>query len=222
MVIHGDIEMFERLLRSIYTPQNIYCVHIDRKSPHTFHQAVQAIASCFDNVFVASKLEPVVYASWSRVQADLNCMEDLLNSTVEWKYLINTCGTDFPIKTNAEIVTSLKSLNGKNSMESEPSPGAKKLRWEYRFEVTDRIVQTSVIRTYKRKTLPPIRIPMYLGSAYVVVTRDFVKYIHENVEIQKFFRSAEDTYHPDEHVWATINCMPEVPGSIPYNTKFDV
>lgn len=51
----------------------------------------------------------------------------LAQSSVPWKYLLNTCGTDFPIKTNAEMVLALKMLNGKNSMESEIPSEYKKL-----------------------------------------------------------------------------------------------
>ena len=71
MVIHQQIEMFERLLRATYAPQNVYCIHVDLKSPPSFTEAVEAIISCFPNVFMASKRESIVYASWSRVQADL-------------------------------------------------------------------------------------------------------------------------------------------------------
>ncbi|XP_024912105.1 beta-1,3-galactosyl-O-glycosyl-glycoprotein beta-1,6-N-acetylglucosaminyltransferase 3-like [Cynoglossus semilaevis] len=176
IVIHEKIEMFERLLRSIYAPQNVYCVHVDQKSPEEFHKAVAAIVACFPNVFIASKLENVVYASWTRVQADLNCMEDLLKSSVKWKYLLNTCGTDFPIKTNGEIVQALKTLNGRNSMESERTPDFKKPRWQYHHEVTDTI---------------------------------------------KFIEWEKDTYSPDEHMWATFQRMPSVPGSVPANIKYD-
>ncbi|XP_072255187.1 beta-1,3-galactosyl-O-glycosyl-glycoprotein beta-1,6-N-acetylglucosaminyltransferase 3-like [Pyxicephalus adspersus] len=216
MVIHNDIEMFERLLRSIYAPQNIYCVHVDRKSPDTFHQAVRAIASCFDNVFVASKLESVVYASWSRVQADINCMEDLLNSTVEWKYLINTCGADFPLKTNAEIVTALKSLREKNSMESEAPPAHKKARWEYHFEVKDNIARTDV-----RKGPPPLNVPIYSGNAYVVLTREFVKSLFDLDFARDFMNWAKDTYSPDEFLWASLHRVPWIPGSFPQHRKYD-
>ncbi|XP_073474982.1 beta-1,3-galactosyl-O-glycosyl-glycoprotein beta-1,6-N-acetylglucosaminyltransferase 3-like [Aquarana catesbeiana] len=216
MVIHGDIELFERLLRSIYTPQNIYCVHVDRKSPDIFHQAVQAIASCFDNVFVASKLERVVYASWSRVQADLNCMEDLLNSTVEWKYLINTCGADFPLKTNAEIVTALKLLKGKNNMESEQPPEHKKVRWEYHYNVTDYITKTGV-----RKNPPPLNVPIFSGNAYIVVTREFVKSLFKTDFAREFMDWAKDTYSPDEFLWATLHRVPWMPGSVPQHRKYD-
>ncbi|XP_071201618.1 uncharacterized protein [Salvelinus alpinus] len=144
MVVHEKIEMFERLLRAVYTPQNVYCVHVDQKSSEEFKTAVKAIVTCFTNVFVASKTESVVYASWSRVQADLNCMKDLLKSPVQWRYLLNTCGTDFPIKTNAEMVQSLKLLNGRNSMESETTVDYKKRRWQYQHNITNNIVVRTV------------------------------------------------------------------------------
>ncbi|XP_009080455.1 PREDICTED: beta-1,3-galactosyl-O-glycosyl-glycoprotein beta-1,6-N-acetylglucosaminyltransferase 3, partial [Acanthisitta chloris] len=206
MVIHNKIEMFERLLRSLYAPQNIYCVHIDSKSPAEFQEAVRAIAGCFPNVFVASRLESVVYASWSRLQADLNCMQDLLQSPVPWRYILNTCGTDFPIKTNAEIVRALKVLQGRNSMESEKPSAAKQGRWQYHHEVGN-----VISRTAQKKQPPPHNYPMFTGNAYIVVTRDFVQHIFENPTAQKFLEWAKDTYSPDEHVWATLNRMPGVP-----------
>lgn len=217
MVIHDKIEMFERLLRAVYAPQNIYCVHVDQKSPEEFQRAVESIISCFPNVFLATKLEHVVYASWSRVQADLNCMKDLLNSHIQWRYLLNTCGTDFPIKTNAEMVKTLKALNGRNSMESEVTSGHKKARWQYHHNVTNTVTRTNV-----QKSPPPISSPMFSGNAYFVVTRDFVKHVIQDGEIQKFLEWEMDTFSPDEHLWATLQRMPSVPGSVPANIKYDV
>ncbi|XP_058523963.1 N-acetyllactosaminide beta-1,6-N-acetylglucosaminyl-transferase-like [Ochotona princeps] len=115
MVIHKDFDTFERLFRAIYTPQNVYCVHVDRKASSEFQLSVSRLLSCFQNAFLASKLEPVVYGGISRLQADLNCMKDLVASTVPWKYLINTCGQDFPLKTNREIIQHLKGFKGKTS-----------------------------------------------------------------------------------------------------------
>ncbi|XP_067292534.1 beta-1,3-galactosyl-O-glycosyl-glycoprotein beta-1,6-N-acetylglucosaminyltransferase 3-like [Pseudorasbora parva] len=215
MVIHEKIEMFERLLRAIYTPDNVYCVHMDQTSPEIFQEAVRAIVSCLPNVFVASKLENVIYASWSRVQADINCMQDLLKSPVQWRYLLNTCGTDFPIKTNAEIVASLKYLNGKNSMESE-AVESKNWRWQYHHNVTNVVTRTDV-----RKSPPPIKSPMFSGNAYFVVSREFVEYIFKSKEIQDFMEWEKDTFSPDEHMWATLQRIPSVPGSNPPNRKYE-
>ncbi|XP_042563359.1 beta-1,3-galactosyl-O-glycosyl-glycoprotein beta-1,6-N-acetylglucosaminyltransferase 3-like [Clupea harengus] len=218
MVIHEKIEMFERLLRAVYTPQNVYCVHVDKKSPENFMKAAEAIVSCFPNVFVASKLERVVYATWSRVQADLNCMNDLLNSTVEWKYLINTCGTDFPIKTNTEMVRALQVLNGWNSLESEATPEYKKARWEYHHNVTE----SGVIRTGIKKSPPPISSPMFSGNAYFVLSREFVEHLFKSPEAKALLEWAKDTYSPDEHLWASLQRMPGMPGSSPSNNKYDM
>ncbi|XP_067236488.1 beta-1,3-galactosyl-O-glycosyl-glycoprotein beta-1,6-N-acetylglucosaminyltransferase 3-like [Chanodichthys erythropterus] len=215
MVIHEKIEMFERLLRAIYTPDNVYCVHVDQRSPEIFKEAVKAIVSCLTNVFVASKLENVIYASWSRVQADINCMQDLLKSPVQWRYLLNTCGTDFPIKTNAEIVESLKYLNGRNSMESE-AVDSKKGRWQYHHNVTNVVTRTNV-----KKSPPPIKSPMFAGNAYFVVSREFVNHIFKSKEVQEFMEWEKDTYSPDEHMWATLQRMPSVPGSNPSNRKYE-
>ncbi|NXS24629.1 GCNT3 acetylglucosaminyltransferase, partial [Mystacornis crossleyi] len=217
MVIHHKIDMFERLLRSVYAPQNVYCVHVDSKSPAAFQEAVRAIAACFPNVFVASRLESVVYASWSRLQADLNCMQDLLQSPVPWRYLINTCGTDFPIKTNAEMVRALHVLQGQNNMESEKPPAYKQARWQYHYEVGK-----DIVRTNQKKVPPPHSYPMFAGSAYIVVTRDFVQHVFENPTAQKFLEWSKDTYSPDEHVWATLNRMPGVPGATPHSDKFEL
>nr|KAF6353279.1 glucosaminyl (N-acetyl) transferase 3, mucin type [Pipistrellus kuhlii] len=215
MVVHEKIENFERLLRTVYAPQNIYCVHVDEKSPDTFKEAVRAIISCFPNVFLASKLVRVVYASWSRVQADLNCMEDLLRSSVPWKYFLNTCGTDFPIKTNAEMVLALKMLNGKNSMESEIPTVYKRSRWQYHYEVAD-----TIYRTKKRKNPPPDNVPMFTGNAYIVASRGFVQQVFENPKARQLMEWAKDTYSPDEHLWATLQRTPWMPGSVPYHPKF--
>ncbi|KAM6302857.1 beta-1,3-galactosyl-O-glycosyl-glycoprotein beta-1,6-N-acetylglucosaminyltransferase 3 [Podargus strigoides] len=217
MVIHDKIEMFERLLRSLYAPQNVYCVHVDGKAPAAFQAAVRAIAACFPNVFVASRLERVVYASWSRLQADLNCMRDLLRSPAPWRYVLNTCGTDFPIKTNAEIVRALQVLRGRNSMESERPSGAKRARWRYHHRVG-----TAVSRTATEKPPPPHGAPMFTGNAYIAATRAFVRHVLESPAARRFLEWAKDTYSPDEHVWATLNRMPGVPGAMPQSDKFQL
>lgn len=218
IVVHYRADMFERLLRAIYQPQNYYCIHVDKKSSKSFFAAIEGIVSCFDNVFIASKLENVVYASWSRVQADLNCMEDLRKMNAPWKYLINLCGMDFPIKTNLEIVEILKSLTGRNNLETEQMPSQKKKRWQFHHEIVDgRITNMGIT-----KQPPPINTPIFSGNAYFIISRDFVDYIFKNKKIISFFEWANDTFSPDEFIWATLQRIPGVPGAVPPHSKYDV
>lgn len=218
IVVHHKIEMLDRLLRAIYMPQNFYCIHVDKKSEDSFITAVMGIASCFSNVFVASQLENVIYASWSRVQADLNCMKDLYRMNANWKYLINLCGLDFPIKTNLEIVRKLKSFMGENNMETEKMPSNKEERWKkHHVVINGKLTNTGTVKVH-----PPLKTPLFSGSAYFVVSREYVRYVLENENIQKFMEWAQDTYSPDEYLWATIQRIPEVPGSLSLSHKYDL
>lgn len=226
ITIHKSILMFERLLRSIYHPQNLHCIHVDEKSPDEFKASVKKIVDCLDNVFLVSKPVSVVYTHWSRVQADLNCMADLVDKhkLVPWKYVINLCGQDFPLKTNFDIVRQLKALNGFNSIETILAPGHKKGRYEYHFEVpTGTDNQYAVMkRTDTKKEPSPLDIPMFAGSAYYIWRYEAVHFFLTDSKVQQFLRWNEDTYSPDEHMWATLQrWYPNVPGSYPPHSKYD-
>ncbi|XP_032807471.2 beta-1,3-galactosyl-O-glycosyl-glycoprotein beta-1,6-N-acetylglucosaminyltransferase-like [Petromyzon marinus] len=218
VVAHHRVDMLERLLRAIYAPQNVYCLHVDQKSPPPYQEAVRALAACFPNVFLARRQERVVYTSWLRVQADLNCMRDLVAAPQPWKYFINLCGLDFPIKTNLEMVRALRTLNGKNSMESLHTPRDKTVRWEIHHEIVDGELHA----THVRKSPPPIPTPMFSGNAYIVVTRAFVEHVLSDPTARALIEWEKDTFSPDEHLWATLQRLPGVPGSSPPHDKYDV
>ncbi|XP_045891422.1 beta-1,3-galactosyl-O-glycosyl-glycoprotein beta-1,6-N-acetylglucosaminyltransferase-like isoform X2 [Micropterus dolomieu] len=55
MVVHHKVQNFERLLRAIYAPQNIYCIHVDEQSQASVFSAISAITSCFPNVYMVSQ-----------------------------------------------------------------------------------------------------------------------------------------------------------------------
>ena len=76
--MYKNVEQAERLLRSIYMPQNYYCIHVDMNTAVQVHMAMHSIARCFPNVFIASRLEKVTWCQISIVYAEMNCMGDLL------------------------------------------------------------------------------------------------------------------------------------------------
>ncbi|XP_072041955.1 beta-1,3-galactosyl-O-glycosyl-glycoprotein beta-1,6-N-acetylglucosaminyltransferase-like [Amphiura filiformis] len=65
IVVHKDAAQVERLFRSIYQPQNVYCIHVDLKSKPNFTRAIENLAHCFDNVFIASNIESVGWGQLS-------------------------------------------------------------------------------------------------------------------------------------------------------------
>ncbi|XP_061051690.1 N-acetyllactosaminide beta-1,6-N-acetylglucosaminyl-transferase-like isoform X1 [Eubalaena glacialis] len=218
MTIHKDFGTFERLFRAIYMPQNVYCVHVDKKATDTFKDAVKQLLSCFPNAFLASKMEPVVYGGISRLQADLNCIKDLAGSEVPWKYAINTCGQDFPLKTNREIVQYLKGFKGKNITPGVLPPDHAIGRTKYVHQELLSKKNSYMIKTAKLKTPPPHNMTIYFGTAYVALTREFANFVLQDQQALDLLSWSKDTYSPDEHFWVTLNRIPETSCASPPHT----
>ncbi|KAB5528449.1 hypothetical protein PHYPO_G00140340 [Pangasianodon hypophthalmus] len=217
LVVHKNMPMVERIIRAIYAPHNIYCIHYDQKSSKSFIAGVKNLARCFPNIIITSKLESVQYAHITRLSADLNCLSDLMRSEVKWKYAINLCGQDFPLKSNYELVKELKKLKGANMLETSRPSELKKQRFSFQHELKDvpYEYQKLPIRTTLTKSPPPHGIEMFIGSAYFVLSRDFVQYVQTSQLAKDFLEWSSDTYSPDEHFWATLARVPGVPGEIP-------
>ncbi|XP_040914760.1 beta-1,3-galactosyl-O-glycosyl-glycoprotein beta-1,6-N-acetylglucosaminyltransferase 4-like [Toxotes jaculatrix] len=217
LVVHKSAWMTERLLKALYSPANIYCIHYDQKSSPQFIAAIEGLARCLPNVFIASKREFVYYASMSRLKADLNCLSDLLVSEVKWKYVINLCGQDFPLKSKIELVSELKKLNGTNMLETSRPSEQKKQRFTFHHELRDVPFeyQKLPVKTEQVKTPPPHGIEIFSGNAYFVLSRDFVVHMDSSPVVKDFLAWSEDTYSPDEHFWATLVRLPGVPGEVP-------
>ncbi|KFO33781.1 N-acetyllactosaminide beta-1,6-N-acetylglucosaminyl-transferase, isoform A [Fukomys damarensis] len=208
MTVHKDFGTFERLFRAIYMPHNVYCVHVDAKSSVKFKSSVQRLLSCFSNAFLASKMEPVVYAGFSRLQADLNCLRDLVASQVPWKYVINTCGQDFPLKTNREIVQYLKGFRGKNLTPGVLPPDHAIGRTKYVHQELLDSKSSYVQKTAQLKPPPPHNMTIYFGTAYVALTREFADFVLQDRRALDLLSWSKDTYSPDEHFWVTLNRIP--------------
>ncbi|TPP60654.1 Beta-1 3-galactosyl-O-glycosyl-glycoprotein beta-1 6-N-acetylglucosaminyltransferase 3 [Fasciola gigantica] len=144
-------EQFAHFLRLIYRPQNVYCIHIDRKTGRSTTEQFENIAHCFGpNVFLIP-VDQRVDVSWgyfSVLQSTLLCAEHLLNQTVvpNWKYMLNMNNKEIPLRTNWEMVSALKALNGSNLVESVPCPDLeqRKPKHKYTFKVSSITCQSFV------------------------------------------------------------------------------
>ncbi|XP_045209189.2 beta-1,3-galactosyl-O-glycosyl-glycoprotein beta-1,6-N-acetylglucosaminyltransferase-like isoform X1 [Mercenaria mercenaria] len=195
LLMFKDIEQSERLLRAIYRPQNIYCIHVDKKSSDDIFKAMSNIASCFDNVFIASKRYKVQWGTMTVLEPDLLCMKELWNKSKSWKYFINLTGQEFPLRTNYELVQILKAYNGANDLEGTVEH-ANKDRWE-------------------NAGTPPHGIVPTKGSVHIVASRGYVDYVLHDQRARDFLNWTKHTKVPDETFFASLNHNPslQVPGS---------
>ncbi|BFZ13675.1 hypothetical protein BsWGS_16714 [Bradybaena similaris] len=188
MVVFKETEMVERLLKAIYRPQNYYCIHVDKKSSELFYNSVSAIAKCFYNVFIASNRVDVQWGTYTVLEPEIRCMEELWRYP-KWKYFIDLTGQEFPLKTNFELVKILTAYDGANDLEGTVKR-ANLNRWRAR---------------------PPLGIRPVKGAVHVTVNRDFVDYILHNETAKALLYWAEkNTSVPDETFFATLNHNPQL------------
>ena len=75
-----------RLLKYLYRPHNIYCIHIDKKSPKWWTDGLKQFTKCFNNIFISTKQVRVVYGSVSILDAHLSCLKDLVNLSLSLSF----------------------------------------------------------------------------------------------------------------------------------------
>ncbi|CAF0798589.1 unnamed protein product [Rotaria sp. Silwood1] len=206
ILMHEKVEQFERLLRIIYRPQNYYCIHVDSDASISVYEGVKSIVQCFNNVVLSSKREKVIYATFSRLQADLNCMQDLIKYP-SWKYLLNVANTELPLKTNSELVQILSIYRGYNDIEGRWKT-RDMIRTEYVWKISNTTGASylSHLRPInEKKKPPPGNVEIVKGSAYGAFSRAFVEFIQTNPVAKELLDWSRDTFSPDEHYWATLN-----------------
>jgi len=117
-LICNNPQQVVRLLRYLYRPQNIYCIHPDVKSSDTFKNIFKTLVTCLDNVIIPKNLLNVEWGKPSKMEAQVKCLRELTDwrskqpQKSQWKYVINLCGKELPLTTTHETVTKLTRLNG--------------------------------------------------------------------------------------------------------------
>ncbi|KAK2159865.1 hypothetical protein LSH36_144g00002 [Paralvinella palmiformis] len=206
IAMYRDVESTERLLRAIYRPNNFYCIHIDTKSSLIVHRTVQALAACFDNVWIASHLDKIKWGDVSVLLPEINCMRDLVRYHRKWKYFINLTGQEFPLRTNYELARIAEIFNGSNDIAGSISRMDKdrvNYHWTHRW--SKRYQQTIFYNTYLRKGPPPFNLTFFKGELHGLFSRKMVEYIVESDIAKKYLEWCWDTGHPSEHYWNTLN-----------------
>ena len=165
LTVHKGACLLERLLRAIYMPNNVYCIHIDKKASEVFRAAIMAITRCLSNVIIAANSVDVVWGHITLVEAQFSCMEELLKSPVKWKYYISLVGQDFPLYDNKQIVRALQGLNNTNNL-------AHSMPKRYSVHIERSLFTYYGIhfnrKTTKRKAPPPHNISIYKGSTHII------------------------------------------------------
>lgn len=206
--IHDNPQQVVRLLKVIYRPHNLYCIHYDLKTSSRFKKVFDNIAKCIHNIFIPSKIIKVSWGDYTILDAQLNCITDLYNARVrvEWKYLITLCGKELPLRTNSEIVKVLKPLNGTSAVTHFDLPAEDRWRVERRSYSNGK---GGIIQTRRKLGAIPHKLKIYKSLAYFGLTPEFVDFIlHDSKATDLLWFMHKGVSSAEEHFYSTLFAIP--------------
>ena len=210
------IQQYIRLLKNIYRPQNVYCIHIDKKAPQWWSQSLKDIANCFPNVIIARNPLDVIYASSRILYAHFKCFQELLESTHEWKYVISLHGTEIPLVTNKQMVEVLQKMNGSNIIDKGVEAVKHNTYNTWLIHKAVLVNNITVRITKEQLGAIPYNISVYktAASANSAFSKEFINFMFSDkraiafAEYLKYVKTAVEFY------FSTINLLPDAPGGL--------
>ncbi|XP_025092038.1 beta-1,3-galactosyl-O-glycosyl-glycoprotein beta-1,6-N-acetylglucosaminyltransferase 3-like [Pomacea canaliculata] len=195
ILLYKDVEQVERLLRAVYRPHNLYCLHSDLKASTQVQRQIRALVTCLPNVFQAPRQVDVRWGTFTVLEPELICMEALLRKSKKWRYFINLTGQEFPLKTNKELVAILKAYRGANDIFGKYAP-SNAHRWD-------------------KAGPPPHNMTVAKGPVHMAASREFVDFCLHSTYARDFLEWIKKTDVPDESYFTTLNNQHQlgVPGA---------
>ncbi|XP_067313602.1 xylosyltransferase 2 isoform X1 [Pseudorasbora parva] len=175
LVVHGRaVRQLKRLLKAIYHKDHFYYIHVDKRSNY-MHREVLQMAEIYPNVRATPWRMVTIWGGASLLKAYLRSMHDLL-SMLDWKwdFFINLSATDFPTRTNDELVAFLSQNRDKNFLKSHGRENARFIK----KQGLDRLFHECDNHMWRlgERSIPE-GLEVSGGSDWFSLTRKFVEYV---------------------------------------------
>ena len=190
VIAHRDASQLAKLLSAIFRPWNSYCLQIDSKSSPEFTAVVTKLVQCYNSeypsssIFLSQSSVSIIWSHISLLEADLACMEQLMQRNQDWQYFINMAGSEYPVKTNYQLISKLAgSENDIGFVHSVFAWPGVETRWKYSHKLPEGQedkdpysgdhYHLTPYQTDKLKEPPPHNLTIMVGVKNVAITREF-------------------------------------------------
>lgn len=201
IMIHHKPEVFKEMLQKIYTRDQFYLIHIDRKAKPDFIEEIQLYIVHFPNVYILDSLN-IVSGGFNMVQAELNAMEFLLNVSQEWDYFINLSGEDYPLKSQNIIRQFLSAHKDRNYLfyydQKFYRPDTLQRIQSYFTEFAYVISSFIYKRAFMKGVVP------FIGGKWFMFTRETCVFLTNNKTVMDFEDYYLHTFLPAESFFQTV------------------
>jgi len=201
IMLHHKPEVFREMFEKIYTRDQFYLIHIDRKAEADLTEEIQNYLVRFPNVYILESVN-IVSGGFSMIQTELNAMEYLLNASIEWDYFINLSGEDSPLKSQQIIRQFLTVNKGRNYIfyydQKFYRPDTLKRIQNHFTELTHKISSYVYRREFMKGVVP------YIGGKWFMFTRETCVFLTNNKKVMDFEDYYLHTLLPAESFFQTV------------------
>ncbi|WP_295233495.1 beta-1,6-N-acetylglucosaminyltransferase [uncultured Chryseobacterium sp.] len=201
IMVHHKPQAFKKLFRQIYTKDQYYLIHIDRKAKPEVTEEIQLYLIRFPNAYVLESMN-IVSGGFSMIQAELNAMEYLLQVSREWDYFINLSGEDYPLRSQKIIRQFLGQQKERNYLfyydQKFYRPDTLQRIQNHFTELTHKISSLIYKREFMKDVIP------YIGGKWMILTRTACLFMTGNKRVMEFEDYYLHTLLPAESFFQTV------------------
>ncbi|KAK0163016.1 hypothetical protein PV327_006732 [Microctonus hyperodae] len=198
----------KRLINVLYDPSHFYYIHVDARQDYMYREMLKVEKICRRKNIKVAKGAGLRYASiWggaSLLTTLLSSAQQMLQYSKHWDFLVNLSESDFPIKSNAQLIDFLTWNKGLNFVKSHG-------REVQRFITKQGLDKTFVECEARMWRLGDRKLPKGIqidgGSDWVALSRDFVEYLsspESNELVTGLLKIFQYTLLPAESFFHTV------------------
>lgn len=227
ILAHKSPEQILRLISRLNSDSTSFFIHIDKNTDDkTYHQVFTQL-NTFPNVYFVKRYISA-WGAFGLVRAILEGIKTIVETGIDFDYVIHLSGQDYLIKSNRQIKNFLQGHAGKEFLEYFPLPysgwrglteGIRRIEYwhvkifgryfcipekrKYKHRMFSYLYSTVISVIPKRKF--PKEFTLYGGSAFWCLTGECAKWINSFVKHNpKFLKRFNHTLIPDELFFQTL------------------
>ena len=198
---HRAPEQLALLLDAVYSPRNVYLVHVDACGDRWCYERAAGFAARHDNVRLMARTA-MVWGGYSQVQVFLDGLAWLLAWDQQWRHFINLSGQCLPLRSQAEITSCLAMHPERNhvliaeaSFEQEPFLQERVAHFHVEDHRSHAVV---IVPEAQPGPTAPDGWRLRYGSNWCILSRRFCQYLCLAPELLPLKMFLRHTLCPDE------------------------
>jgi hypothetical protein len=204
ILVHNNPKKVEALVDALSDPTVFIYLHIDLSAPDSFKTSIRKLAKSRQNIAIMPTEFAISWGHISLLWVEFRAFFDLLD-LIDFDYVINLSGSDYPLKSAKTIYQHLERRPGSNWIYWNDGSWQIEHRLDHMFHCTDKTSSKCGLDDTAREWrswagLHDLFGHRYKSSQWVILHRSGVEYLRDSEAAKLLLTWAEHTLCPDEMI----------------------